>query len=73
MNSTTNICCKTSLFFNAFRLTVVDLLGSFAGLTLDACIYISHTMAVTGANDHIASAGLTEQNQTKLSKNSKIF
>ena len=30
-------------------------------------------MAVMGANDHIASAGLTEQNETKLSKNSKIF
>ena len=40
---------------------------------LNACIYISHTMAVMGANDHIASAGLTEQNETKLSKNSKIF
>ena len=30
-------------------------------------------MAITGANDHIGSAGLTEQNQMKSSKNSKIF
>ena len=30
-------------------------------------------MAITGANDHIGSAGLTEQKQTKLPKNPKIF
>ena len=30
-------------------------------------------MAITGANDHIGSAGLAEQNQMKSSKNSKIF
>ena len=30
-------------------------------------------MAVTGANEHIGSAGLTEQKQTKLSNISKFF
>ena len=30
--------CKTSLFFGAFRLIVIDFFGEFCKLMLDACI-----------------------------------
>ena len=56
-----NSSCKTSLFFSI--LTLIDFLREFCGLMLKACIYKSYYgMVVTGPNDHIGSAGLTNRN-----------
>ena len=72
MNSTLRTFFVKLEFFNLRRVSFNCRrpLRVFFGLTLKACIYISHAMAITGAK---ARLEVYEQKQTKLSKNSKIF
>ena len=57
--------CKTSLFFGAFRLTVIDFFGEFCELLLDTCIkkpYYGYN------NDHTGLAGLRNRNRRSFGK-----
>ena len=54
---------KTSLFFDAFRLTVVNFFREFYKLTLNAYIYKPLLAAIAGANDHKGLAGPTSRNK----------
>ena len=54
-----NISCKTFLFSDAFRPTAVDFFKEVYKLILQACIYKPQLAAITGTNDHIGWAGLT--------------
>ena len=64
--------CKTSLFLDAFRLTVIDFFGEFCELVLNTCIKKPYYGCYGGQWPY--RLGWTyEQKQAKLWKNLKIF
>ena len=68
-----NSSFKTSLFSDAFRLTLVSFFREFYKLTVSAYIYKPLLTAIAGANDHKGFAGPTSRNRQSCEKFENFF